>query len=227
MPIISTSGGPPSKKTDRRFPAVTWEREDALLRDAETKVGRSVTRDLSEIVARAQGRFAAPFKWATNNDAVERVAEAQDRAEWLRKYIGGPNIPQDAVLRTATDNRWQASIPDPWQWSAQPPRPDFAALAGELDKFIEWAKTTVAIDVTGKKHITVDVDHAGTPQRALCCDCAQLLLGAGKTLHSSARGNLARLTAFAWELLTGEQTTCAGVAASVAQQYRASAKVGK
>jgi hypothetical protein len=226
MPLIS--GDPPSKKTDRRFPAVSWGRENELLQDAAAIVGRSVTPEISQIVARAQRRFSAPFKWDTNKVAVERVTAALDRAEWLRKYIRGPNIPQDAVLRTATDNRWQASIPDPWQWSAQPTGPDFEALADELDKFIEWAKTTVAVDITGKKHIAVDVDHAGSLQRALCGDCAALLLGAGKDgLQSSAHGNLARLTACAWELLTGNYSNCAGVADSVAQQYRASAKVGK
>ena len=227
MALKSTRDEPPPKKTDRRFPAVSWEREDALLRDAETIVGRSVTRELSEIVARAQQRFAAPWDVVTNKVAVDRITEALDRAEWLRKYIGGPNIPQDAVLRTATDNRWQVPQREGWPWSAQPTRPDFASLAGELDKFIEWAKTTAAVDIAGKGHITVDVDHAGSPKRALCADCAELLLGAGKTLQSSADGNLARLTACAWELLTGKYSKCAGVAASVVGQYRASAKVEK
>jgi hypothetical protein len=224
MPII---GGLPSKERHRRFPAVSWERENSLLQDAEKIVGRSVTLELSQIVERAQQRFSAPFTWATNKVAVERVTEAKDRAEWLRKYIGSPIISQDAVLRTATDNRWQTSEREPWAWSAQPTDPDFEALADELDRFIEWAKMTAAVDITGKGHIAVDVDHAGSPQRELCGDCAALLLGASKTLQSSAYGNLARLTACAWELLTGKYSNCAYDAASVAQQYRTSAKVEK
>jgi hypothetical protein len=224
MPIV---GGLPSKERHRRFPAVLWERENSLLQDAAAIVGRSVTPEISEIVARAQRRLAAPWDVVTNKAAVKRVTEAQDRAEWLRRYIDGPNIPRHAVLRTATDNRWQTSEREPWVWSEHPTRPDFAVLADELDKFIEWARTTAAVDITDKGHIKVDVDHAGSPQRALCGDCAELLLGAGKPLQSSAYGNLARLTACVWELLTGKETNCATVAASVAGQYRTSAKVGK
>jgi hypothetical protein len=218
MPIVHPSRTLRGQPENRKFPAVdSWERERQLLEDARKVCGRSVTEELHAICERTRRRCLAKIKWPTNIGASKKTKKMADHAQRLREYISNRygTFSMDAVTRTATESRW---IPPPtgqtaWDVAKEavegPPMPAWDGLIRELDAFLEWIEPAVSKSIRRKEHLHIDVDHGASPQRALCLDCAELLLAAGGDLSKLA---LARLTSVAWELATGKSTRCTKIA---------------